>query len=187
MSSHDSKTTEAITLVLEREPDDSSGHCKPDKDNAWVRLMTNLGWYPSIMPSKEKHLILKLDLSILIFGCLSFFTKYLDQQSITNAYVRYVLSDSPTRSRRLTLGSGMKEDLGMYGNELNYITVTFWASYCTFMIPACYFLTHYPANVVLPILEIGWGLSTFGLAWAQNVETLYAMRFFTGLFECCTL
>ncbi|USW54769.1 Putative major facilitator superfamily, MFS transporter superfamily [Septoria linicola] len=138
-------------------------------ENAWIRFMTKLGWCPNGMPSKEKNLILKLDLSILIFGCLSFFTKYLDQQSITNAYV-----------------SGMKEDLHMFGNELNYVTVTFWASYCTFMIPACYFLTHYPANIVLPILEVGWGLSTFGLAWAQNFETLHAMRFLTGMFECCS-
>lgn len=80
----------------------------------------------------------------------------------------------------------MREDIGLWGNELNYITATFWASYCTAMIPACYFLTHYPANIVLPTLELGWGLSTFGLAWAKNVETLYAMRFFTGLFECCS-
>ncbi|KAI0106316.1 putative pantothenate transporter [Hypoxylon sp. NC0597] len=135
----------------------------------WIKLMTSIGWYPKDMPNEEKLLILKLDLSILIFGCLSFFTKYLDQQSITNAYV-----------------SGMKEELGMYGDQLNYITATFWASYCTFMIPACYFLTHHPANRILPALEIGWGLSTFGLAWAKNVETLYAMRFFTGVFECCS-
>lgn len=50
--------------------------------------MTKVGWYPKSMSGEEKRLILKLDLSILIFGCLSFFTKYLDQQSITNAYVR---------------------------------------------------------------------------------------------------
>lgn len=80
----------------------------------------------------------------------------------------------------------MREDIGLKGDDLNYITATFWASYCTFMIPACYFMTHYPANIVLPTLEVGWGLSTFGLAWARNVETLYAMRFFTGVFECCS-
>ncbi|KAI1207759.1 putative pantothenate transporter [Annulohypoxylon truncatum] len=137
--------------------------------HAWIRFMAFVGWYPKDMPCEERRLILKLDLSILIFGCLSFFTKYLDQQSITNAYV-----------------SGMKEELGLYGDQLNYITATFWASYCIFMIPACYFLTHYPANRVLPALEIGWGLSTFVLAWARNVETVYAMRFFTGLFECCS-
>ncbi|OTB17718.1 hypothetical protein K445DRAFT_20185 [Daldinia sp. EC12] len=148
---------------------ENNGNGRSRIGSLWIRLMSSIGWYPKGMPEEEKWLILKLDLSILIFGCLSFFTKYLDQQSITNAYV-----------------SGMKEELGMYGDQLNYITATFWASYCTFMIPACYFLTHYPANRVLPALEIGWGLSTFGLAWAKNVETLYAMRFFTGLFECCS-
>jgi ACS family pantothenate transporter-like MFS transporter len=80
----------------------------------------------------------------------------------------------------------MKEELGFVGNQLNYVVATFWASYCTIMIPACYYLTHYPANIILPALELGWGLSTFGLAWAQNVHTVYAMRFFTGVFECCS-
>ncbi|KAJ0413330.1 major facilitator superfamily domain-containing protein [Aspergillus carlsbadensis] len=139
------------------------------EENLWIRLMTSVGWYPTDMPSSEKLLVLKLDLSILVFGCLSFFTKYLDQQSLTNAYV-----------------SGMREEIGLFGNELNYITATFWASYCTAMIPACYFLTRYHANIVLPALELGWGLATFGLACAKNVETIYALRFFVGLFECCS-
>lgn len=58
------------------------------RENTWIKLMTKLRWYPRDMASEEKSLVLKLDLSILIFGCLSFFTKYLDQQSLTNAYVR---------------------------------------------------------------------------------------------------
>lgn len=58
-----------------------------EREGAWIRFMTIVHWYPKSMPSLEKKLILKLDLMILIFGCLSFFTKYLDQQSITNAYV----------------------------------------------------------------------------------------------------
>ncbi|KAF3800343.1 putative transporter SEO1 [Colletotrichum gloeosporioides] len=136
------------------------------REGPWIRLMTALRWYSRDTPSEEKHLVLRLDLLILIFGCLCFFTKYLDQSSLTNAYV-----------------SGMKEDLNLVGNELNYMTIVFWSSYCTSMIPACYYLTRYPINIVLPVLEIGWGLSTFGLAWAQNVQTIYAMRFFTGLFE----
>lgn len=82
--------------------------------------------------------------------------------------------------------SGMREELHIKGNQINYLTATFWASYCTAMIPACYFLTHYRANIVLPALELGWGLSTFGLAWSNSIETVYAMRFFTGLFECCS-
>lgn len=192
---HCLKMPEKIVVLSETSPtpsqtiEDVSSESNKFSGNAWIRLMTYLHWYPTDQPEEEKQLILKLDLSILIFGCLSFFTKYLDQQSITNAYVRYV----PPRAHRKPVPeliriphSGMREDIGLKGDDLNYITATFWASYCTFMIPACYFMTHYPANIVLPALEVGWGLSTFGLAWASNVETIYAMRFFTGVFECCS-
>ncbi|KAH7234509.1 major facilitator superfamily domain-containing protein [Fusarium solani] len=142
------------------------GNLSDEHENLWIRFMTFVGWYSREMPSSEKLVVLKLDLSILVFGCLSFFTKYLDQQSLTNAFVR--------------------QEIGLWGNELNYITATFWASYCGAMIPACYLMTRYPANIVLPSLELGWGLATFGLAWVKNVEAIYAMRFFVGLFECCS-
>ncbi|KAF5525069.1 putative transporter SEO1 [Colletotrichum aenigma] len=155
--------------IAERSAASDSDISRPLKENLWIRFMSLIGWYPSDMPSEEKLVVLKLDLSILIFGCLSFFTKYLDQQSLTNAYV-----------------SGMREEIGMWGNELNYITATFWASYCGAMIPACYFLTKYPANLVLPSLELGWGLATLGLAFVKNVKAIYALRFFVGLFECCS-
>ena len=58
-----------------------------EKENAWIRLLTKLRWYSVETPSFEKKLVLKLDLLILIFGCLSFFVKYLNQAPITNAYV----------------------------------------------------------------------------------------------------
>lgn len=61
-----------------------------DKDGLWIRFLTFLQWYPKDMSHAEKKLVLKLDILILTFGCLSFFTKYLDQQAITNAYVSYV-------------------------------------------------------------------------------------------------
>lgn len=85
-------TKEARLSISSPEP----SHDNADVSNAkaskptelWNRFMTFLHWYPKDMPYEEKSLTLKLDLSILIFGCLSFFTKYLDQQSITNAYVR---------------------------------------------------------------------------------------------------
>ncbi|KAJ5103898.1 hypothetical protein N7532_004427 [Penicillium argentinense] len=130
-----------------------------DKSGLWLRSLTFLGW-SDIAPRKK--LILKLDILILLFGCLSFFTKYLYQQAITNAYV----------SRH--------EDLNLGGNDINYINAVFWASYCTSMIPACYRLTRTRFNITLPTLEVGWGLFTFGCAWAQNLNTIYAMRFFRG-------
>ncbi|KAE8328255.1 major facilitator superfamily domain-containing protein [Aspergillus sergii] len=138
-------------------------------DGPWIRFLTWARWYPRDMDHLEKRLVLKLDVLILTFGCLSFFTKYLDQQAITNAYV-----------------SGMKEDLGLVGNELNYITAAFWAAYCASMIPACYYLTRSRINIILPTLEAGWGLFTFGCAWAQNPGTIYAMRVLIGICESCS-
>ncbi|KAH8660014.1 putative allantoate permease [Xylariales sp. PMI_506] len=140
---------------------DTSGH-----DGPWLRFLTWVKWYPQEYSHLEKKLVLKLDLLILVFGCLSFFTKYLDQAAITNAYV-----------------SGMEADLNLTGNDINYITAVFWVSYCTSMIPFCYFLTRTRINVALPTLEIFWGLFTFGCAWAQNIGTIYAMRFLVGLAE----
>ncbi|TQB77575.1 hypothetical protein MPDQ_000116 [Monascus purpureus] len=131
--------------------------------------LQNCAGIPRTCPMQKRNCVLKLDLLILVFGCLSFFTKYLDQSAITNAYV-----------------SGMKADLHLHGNQLNYTTIVFWISYCTSMIPACYYLTRTRINVVLPALEAGWGLFTFGCAWAQNVQTIYAMRFFVGLCESCS-
>lgn len=77
----------------------------------------------------------------------------------------------------------MKEDLNLHSNELNYIRAVFCASYYTSMIPACYWLTRTRINIALPTLGIGTkpvtGLFTFGCAWAQNLSTIYAMRFWS--------
>lgn len=91
-SFQDTKTVGLDVSGLTQSADNESRHGIKEFDltRLWIRLMTFLRWYPNDMLHEEKSLVLKLDLSILIFGCLSFFTKYLDQQSITNAYVRYV-------------------------------------------------------------------------------------------------
>jgi MFS transporter, ACS family, pantothenate transporter len=78
---------EATMLSLSFDDAVTHGQTNGPKD-LWIRLMTFLHWYPKNMAYAEKSLLLKLDLSILIFSCLSSFTKYLDQASITIAYVR---------------------------------------------------------------------------------------------------
>jgi ACS family pantothenate transporter-like MFS transporter len=72
--------------IVESGPDDSPRDDEY-KLGVWNRFLSAVGWYPKAMPAVEKSLVLRLDLIILVFGCLSFFTKYLDQAAITNAYV----------------------------------------------------------------------------------------------------
>lgn len=57
---------------------------------------------------EERRFLFKLDAVILTFASLGYFIKNLDQINVNSAFV-----------------SGMKEDLGLYGNQLNYM-ITCW-------------------------------------------------------------
>lgn len=68
-------------------------------------------WYQWFSPSdtpEERRLILKLDALIMIFVFLAYWAKVLDSSATSAAYV-----------------SGMKEDLKLFGNELNYLNTTY--------------------------------------------------------------
>ncbi len=67
---------------------------------------------------EERRLLVKLDTVPLTFASLGYFIKYLDQVNVNNAFV-----------------SGMKEDLGMWGNELNYMQACWTVGYVIGEIP----------------------------------------------------
>ncbi|KAF7197769.1 Pantothenate transporter liz1 [Pseudocercospora fuligena] len=118
---------------------------------------------PNIIP----RLLFKLDVSILVFACLCFFVKYLDQSNLSNAYV-----------------SGLKEDFDLYGNELNYLNVCCFTAYVIFQVPGLLLISRPNlARWLLPTLEILWGIVTFAQSRATNVQQMYAMRFLVGMLE----
>lgn len=78
-------------------------------------------WYQWFSPTdtpEERRLIIKLDLLIMIFVFLAYWAKVLDQSATSAAYV-----------------SGMKEDLKLFGNELNYLNTTYMVGFITLQIP----------------------------------------------------
>ncbi|ORY57753.1 major facilitator superfamily transporter [Pseudomassariella vexata] len=115
---------------------------------------------------EERSLVRRLDIFLMTFGCISQVIKYLDQQNINNAYV-----------------SGMKEDLNLYGNELNYFTTWFNVSYCIMLIPSQVILTYVRPSYWLSGLEICWGLMTGLIALTTNAKQVYILRVFLGLCE----
>ncbi|KAK9472046.1 major facilitator superfamily domain-containing protein [Dipodascopsis tothii] len=127
------------------------------------RLSEVVGWYPKGMSHEERVLVHKIDLLVLVFACLTFFTKFLDVTALTNAYV-----------------SGMKEDLDISGNRLNYVNAVYEVGYCVFQIPSNILITRIPAQYYLPTAEIVWGLFTLGTAFVKNYQQLMAMRFMVG-------
>ncbi|KAH0837682.1 hypothetical protein FOPE_05239 [Fonsecaea pedrosoi] len=67
---------------------------------------------------EERRFLFKLDAAVLTFATLGYFIKYLDQININNAFV-----------------SGMKEDLGLYKNQLNYMQTCWTVGYVIGEVP----------------------------------------------------
>lgn len=80
-------------------------------DRCTTANLSRQKWYQWFSPSdtpEERRLILKLDALIMIFVFLAYWAKVLDSSATNAAYV-----------------SGMKEDLKLFGNELNYLNTTY--------------------------------------------------------------
>ena len=100
-------------------------------------------WYPKGTSAKEKKLLFKIDFFILTYGCFAYFTKWLDQANLSNAYV-----------------SGMKEDLAMYGTQYNLAVTCFQIGTILGGIPSNLLLTWIPPRYLLPGMELIWAVLT---------------------------
>ncbi|GMM31521.1 hypothetical protein DAMA08_042660 [Martiniozyma asiatica (nom. inval.)] len=142
---------------------------KVEIQSKWSKynVFNAFNWYPSHYSSCEKKFLLKFDGFILLFLCFSFYTKYLDNSNVGTAYV-----------------SGMKEDLNLKGNELNYINTCYTVGYAIFQIPITMLFTKpkYSRHIIL-FCELAWGLMTLANAYVTNVQQMYVIRFFIGVFE----
>ncbi|KAI9323912.1 major facilitator superfamily domain-containing protein [Zopfochytrium polystomum] len=114
----------------------------------------------------ERNLVTKIDLGILIYACIGYLVKTLDQANINNAYL-----------------SGMKEELGMYGNELNNAVLAFNVPYCILAIPSNILITKIRPSLYLPLLELGWTICTIAKGFVHSPTQLYILSGILGAFE----
>jgi ACS family pantothenate transporter-like MFS transporter len=123
-------------------------------------------WSTLDVSKEEARFLTKLDLTLISAAALGVMCRYLDQVNITNAF-----------------NSGMKEDLSLYGRELNYANAIWSAAYVFGQIPSNLLLTRVNVPLYIAFLELSWTVFTFAHAGVQNVTQLYVFRFFVGLFE----
>jgi hypothetical protein len=90
--------------------------------------------------------------------------KYIDNGNLTNAYV-----------------SGMKEDLGFYGNQFVQLQTVYTVAHTVFMIPLTLLAAKY--RNVIPACDLMWGIFTLPQYRAQSFGELAAYRFMVGAFE----
>ncbi|KAL1407393.1 hypothetical protein Q8F55_006825 [Vanrija albida] len=123
-------------------------------------------WDTFDLPPAERKLLNKVDALLLTFASLGYFLKNLDQTNIHNAFF-----------------SGMKEDLGMHGDELVHAVTVWTVGYAIGQIPSNMVLTRVSPRYVIPTLEFLWGLATLASYRVTSYQSLYALRFLVGLFE----
>lgn len=123
-------------------------------------------WDTLDKPAEERWFMFKLDAALLTFASLGYFIKFLDQSNINNAFV-----------------SGMKEDLGLYQNQLNYMQTCWTVGYVVGQLPSNIILTKFRPSRWIPTMEVLWTVLTFSLCRANSAQTVYILRFFIGLAE----
>lgn len=139
------------------------------EDRQPVTYPESTSWLAKVHPyfkDPQHVLVLKLDLLLLSWAFVAGLTKDLDQSATTAAYV-----------------SGMKEDLSLYGNELVEFTTYFSIGYALFIVPSQLIQTRVRPSLFLPLCEVIWGIFTLVTYRAQNAKTIFALRFFLGVFE----
>ncbi|KAB8263295.1 major facilitator superfamily domain-containing protein [Aspergillus pseudonomiae] len=141
----------------------------PSNDES-PRVTKSRGWENSILSKlcndRERLVVLKIDFLLLTWAFVSGLTKDMDQSATTQAYV-----------------SGMKESLSLYGNELVEFTTFFSIGYAIAIVPSQLTQTKIRPSVWLPTCEIIWGALNLATFAAKNARTVYALRFFLGVFE----
>ena len=109
---HETLGKDESVSIRSKSPDDEE-HVQNIAAVGGVEVQPRRSWRSYIWDTldkspEERQFLFKLDAILLTFASLGYFIKYLDQININNAFV-----------------SGMKEDLNLYGNELNYMQ-TLW-------------------------------------------------------------
>ncbi|KAF2437252.1 pantothenate transporter liz1, partial [Karstenula rhodostoma CBS 690.94] len=138
------------------------------KASLWRRIV-GVVWDSLEGEPEYRRYVQRLDRIFFPTVLLGYFIKYLDQTNYSNAFI-----------------SGMKEDLHLYGNERNWLGTWFSLGIMVGSIPAQMSqLRFVRPSILIPSCELVWAMLVMGMGFAKDIKTMYALRFFIGLFEAC--
>ncbi|KAK9470161.1 major facilitator superfamily domain-containing protein [Dipodascopsis tothii] len=134
------------------------------RDQKKQRVLTH--WFDKNDTPDDRRLLCKLDVAISLFSLVSYWVKSLDQNNINNAYV-----------------SNMKEDLHLGGNDLVHLQVMYNVGCTVFQLPFMYLFPHVRMEILMPAMDILWGIFTLAQYKVQSQAQLMALRFLVGSAE----
>ncbi|CCK70163.1 Vht1p KNAG_0D04170 [Huiozyma naganishii CBS 8797] len=128
-------------------------------------------WYEFLYPNhttqspSERRLLYKLDIMIAFYFFMLSWSKSVDSNNYTNAYV-----------------SNMKEDLKMKGNDYIHTSTISNVGAIVFQLPFMYLLPRFPAHLLLPVMDLGWTWFTFACYRVKTLHELQGYRFILNAF-----
>ena len=106
---------------------------------------------------------------------LGYFIKYLDQTNYSKRRTRLAKSFANMCITGNAFVSGMKEDLGLYGNERNWLGTWFSLGVIIGSVPAQMLqLRFIRPSILIPSCEIIWSALVISMAFAKNIRTVSA-------------
>lgn len=77
----------------------------------------------------------------------------------------------------------MSDELGFKGNELVHFQTIFTVGNVVGLLPFVYLFPRVPMYLLVPTLDLGWGIFTLLQYRAQSYGEIMAYRFLVSLFE----
>lgn len=77
----------------------------------------------------------------------------------------------------------MKEELGFYGNELVELQTVFTVASVVCQLPFAYLFPKVPLYILVPTMELIWGVFNLLQYRARSFGEVVAYRFMVGVFE----
>jgi hypothetical protein len=77
----------------------------------------------------------------------------------------------------------MSDELGFHGNELINLQTIFVVGNVVGLLPFAYLFPRVPMHVLVPTLDLGWGIFTLLQYRATSYAELMAYRFMVSIFE----
>ncbi|KUL86966.1 hypothetical protein ZTR_05768 [Talaromyces verruculosus] len=130
------------------------------------RRLKQIVWDTLDYTPAERRFVSKIDFFILTWAGFSYFSKNLNSNNLSNAYV-----------------SGMKEEINVVGNEYQTFTTMWTIGYVISQIPSQIICTRVRMSIWCPSWELLWVVATFASSSVKTPHQLYVCRFFVGLAE----
>ncbi|KAI1303787.1 MFS transporter [Xylaria venustula] len=117
-------------------------------------------------PEAERRLRNKLDYMIVPTVSILYLFCFIDRANIGNARL-----------------AGFEKDLGLEGYDFNTVLSIFYVSYIIFEIPSNLACKWIGPGWFIPVISLGFGISSLGTAFVHNKSAACGVRFVLGAFE----